>query len=186
VEKPSFLSRLLLGDADRPIALQLYGGVVAMARAPHLYRGLGVPDTPEGRFEMVVTHLALVIRRMNAAGNDGLRLARLVNEAFVEDMDDCMRELGVGDLTVPKKVKKAAAGLYERLDLVAGALPGGSAEGGLAGLETGLAAALPGIDAKGLVGHLLAVVAALDEATDADLARGQLPPLPEADAAGGA
>lgn len=172
---PGFLSRLLFGDSERPIAVELYGGVVAMARAPHLYRTLGVPDTPEGRFEMIVTHLALLIRRLNAAGDEGLRVARLVNEAFVEDMDDCMRELGVGDLAVPKKVKKAAAGLLERLDLVAGALPGGNADGGLAGLESGLATAIPGIDAKGLVGHLLAVVAALDAASDADLSRGRMP-----------
>ncbi|MGL4398183.1 MAG: ubiquinol-cytochrome C chaperone family protein, partial [Hyphomicrobium sp.] len=73
-----------------------------------------VPDTPEGRFEILVLALFLFLERLKVTRPDGSALARDVIEAFVIDMDDCMREMGVGDLTVPKKVKRAAAAFYER------------------------------------------------------------------------
>lgn len=92
---------------------EIYGAVVARARAPHFYAGLGVPDTPSGRYEMVTLHLFLVLERLRTAG-DTSALPRLIVEAFVIDMDDSLRELGTGDLSVPKKVNRAAAGLYER------------------------------------------------------------------------
>jgi len=75
---------------------------------------LGVPDTPSGRYEMVALHLSLVLERLRADADEASPLPRLLVEAFVSDMDDSLRELGTGDLAVPKKVKKAAAGLYER------------------------------------------------------------------------
>ncbi|MGQ0457920.1 MAG: ubiquinol-cytochrome C chaperone family protein [Hyphomicrobium sp.] len=91
---------------------------MAAARQPALYRDLGVADTTEGRFEMVALHLFLALealRRPHAATDAADEaVARLTIEAFVTDMDDCMREMGVGDLTVPKKVKRAAAGFYQR------------------------------------------------------------------------
>lgn len=97
-------------------AEQLYGRVVAAARQPRLYEEFSVPDTVEGRFEMVVLHLFLALDalRQSADERGGEEVTRLAIEAFVTDMDDSMREQGVGDLTVPKKVRRAAAGFYER------------------------------------------------------------------------
>lgn len=100
-------------------ALELYSRVVAAARQPIFYRDLGVRDTTEGRFEMVALHLFLALEGMKAAASPDTEarntaIAQSAIEAFVIDMDDCMREMGVGDLTVPKKVKRAAAGFYER------------------------------------------------------------------------
>ena len=92
----------------------VYGAVVAAARRPEFYRDLGVPDTPEGRFELIALHLFLVIERIKRYEPDGEKIAQRTLETFVTDMDDCMREMGVGDLTVPKRVKRAAAGFYER------------------------------------------------------------------------
>lgn len=108
------LSWLRSKRADRRKAKHLYGAVVTQARQPMFYSGLGVPDTPEGRYEMIVLHLFLVMERLRAEGQGAVRLSRMLVEAFVEDMDDSMREMGVGDLSVPKKVKRAAAGFYER------------------------------------------------------------------------
>ena len=99
---------------SRRTAGELYGRVVAEARRPAFYAELGVPDTPEGRFELIALHLFLVLERLRRDGGAGEALSRHVLEAFVTDMDDCMREMGVGDLTVPKRVKRAAAGFYER------------------------------------------------------------------------
>lgn len=92
----------------------VYGAVVAAARRPEFYRDLGVPDTPEGRFELIALHLFLVLERIKTLAPDGEKIAQRTLETFITDMDDCMREMGVGDLTVPKRVKRAAAGFYER------------------------------------------------------------------------
>lgn len=99
---------------NRRTALEIYGALVAAARAPHYYAHLRVPDTPEGRFEMVCLMMFLVLERLKAVPGDGEALTRQVIEAFVIDMDDCLREMGVGDLAVPKRVKRAAAAFFQR------------------------------------------------------------------------
>jgi len=93
---------------------ELYGSVVTAARHPAFYDVIGVPDTPEGRFELVALHLFLAIESLRREGASAEKLTQRMIEVFVNDMDDCMREMGVGDLTVPKKVKRAAAAFYER------------------------------------------------------------------------
>ena len=100
--------------ASQRKSADLYGAVVALARRPHLYAEHGVADTPEGRYEALVLSLFLVLERLKAEGEAGSSHAQALVEAFVTDMDDNMREMGVGDLTVPKKVKKAAGALYDR------------------------------------------------------------------------
>ena len=95
-------------------ARQLYECIVSQARQPDFYRRIGVLDTLEGRFEMIVLHLFLVLDRLSAFRPGSDELARTLSETFVTDMDDCMRELGVGDTSVPKKVKRAAIALGER------------------------------------------------------------------------
>lgn len=93
-------------------AEELYGSVVTAARQPEFYAAIGVSDTPEGRFELVALHLFLALESLEGSLPGDIR-QRLI-ETFVADMDDCMREMGVGDLAVPKKVKRAAAAFYER------------------------------------------------------------------------
>jgi cytochrome b pre-mRNA-processing protein 3 len=92
----------------------LYGEIVSAARAPEFYRDLGVPDTVEGRFEMIAFHLVLVVDRLGQHGSVGAAMARDLNETCITDLDDNMREIGIGDLSVPRKVKKAAAALFDR------------------------------------------------------------------------
>lgn len=99
------------------VAEQLYQAIVSQARRPDFYRDLGVSDSLEGRYEMVVAHLVLVLERLRTDGGAHSDLARTLVERFVTDMDDSMRELGVGDTKVPQKVKQAAAGLVERTSL---------------------------------------------------------------------
>lgn len=84
-------------------AEKLYGSVVAAARNPGFYRGMGVPDTPEGRFELVALHLFLMLEGLKGQNAADPELAQRTIEAFVTDMDDCMREMGVGDMVVGKR-----------------------------------------------------------------------------------
>ena len=72
-------------------AQELYGSVVTAARQPSFYKDMGVPDTPEGRFEMVSLHLFLALESLNRQRAAELDLTQRTIEAFVTDMDDCMR-----------------------------------------------------------------------------------------------
>ena len=90
--------------------------VVAQARAPALYAVLGVPDSVTGRFEMVVLHSVLVIERLRREGEAGSALGQRVFDNFVKDMDRSLRELGFGDLGVPKRMKKMGESFYGRAE----------------------------------------------------------------------
>jgi cytochrome b pre-mRNA-processing protein 3 len=108
------LTRLKMWRDRRRQARSLYESIVAQARTSSLYARLGVPDTPEGRFEMVVLHLVVVLDHLGRAGVAGQRLARTLTETFALDLDDNFREMSVGDLAVPKHVKRAVGALHER------------------------------------------------------------------------
>lgn len=94
---------------------ELYGAAVAAARDPALFSALGVPDTLEGRFEMVCLHVALLIRRLRRdPDRRGPALAQAVFDAMFADMDVNLREMGVGDLSVGKKVRQAWEAFHGR------------------------------------------------------------------------
>lgn len=88
--------------------------VVTNARRPAFYADYGVPDTLNGRYEMLASTTFTVLERLRAEGGGVEELSRQTLENLFTDVDDNMREFGVGDLTVPKKVRRAAAGFYER------------------------------------------------------------------------
>lgn len=113
---------------SRRKASELYGAVVTFARRPGLYETIGVADTPEGRYETLVLHLFLVMERLRVAGEAAAQQSQALLEAFVTDLDDNMREMGIGDLTVPKKVKKAAAAFYDRAEVYRAAMAGDDKE----------------------------------------------------------
>lgn len=86
---------------------ELYGTAVGAARAPVLFTTLGVPDTVEGRFDLVSLHVALLIRRLRTDPDGrGPALAQAVFDAMFSDMDVNLREMGVGDLAVGKRVRR--------------------------------------------------------------------------------
>jgi cytochrome b pre-mRNA-processing protein 3 len=118
------LAWLKKGSDRRQVARSLYGSSVTQARAPVLYADWGVPDSLQGRFEMIVLHLALVLRRLRVEGAAGQRLAQTLTETFVVDMDDSMRELTFSDLRVPKEIKRATAALFDRHAAYLAALAG--------------------------------------------------------------
>jgi cytochrome b pre-mRNA-processing protein 3 len=102
-----------------------YDALTRAARNPVFFESMNVPDTVMGRFEMLSAVLILYFRRTATAGDAVKAIAQAVVEAFFEDLDHSMRELGIGDNGVPKRMKKLAGMFYGRLDSYARALESG-------------------------------------------------------------
>ncbi len=100
----SFLGLPHRGRHERA-GFQLYGAAVAAARDPYLYAGIGVPDTLDGRFDLVGLHAFLLIGRLRREPEPGPALAQAVFDAMFADMDINLRELGVGDMSIGKRVR---------------------------------------------------------------------------------
>jgi cytochrome b pre-mRNA-processing protein 3 len=97
----------------------LYGAIVAQARRASFYTDYGVPDTLDGRFDLIVMHLILVLERIDRAGGgdgrgDGKALGQALFDAFCRDLDANLREMGVGDLAVPKRMRAFGEAFYGR------------------------------------------------------------------------
>ena len=100
--------------ATAGIASGLYGAIVAQARSPMLYSDYGVPDTVDGRFEMVVLHTVLFLERLQREGEAGKAIGQGIFDLYCTDMDRSLRELGISDLGVPKRMKKMTEAFYGR------------------------------------------------------------------------
>jgi cytochrome b pre-mRNA-processing protein 3 len=113
----------LFAHARRETTIEvLYGAIVAQARAPAFYLRYGVPDTVNGRFEMIVLHLALFLDRLAHEPLPIRSLGQETFDLFCQDMDDQLRESGVGDLAVPKKMRRVAEAFYGRQEAYRAAL----------------------------------------------------------------
>lgn len=104
----------LASRSNRNITTAIYSAIVAAARQPGFYADLGVPDTPLGRYEMLCVHLFLFLHRFKGAGGAEGALAQDVTDAFITDVDDSLRQLGIGDMGIPRRVKKLARMFYGR------------------------------------------------------------------------
>jgi cytochrome b pre-mRNA-processing protein 3 len=92
----------------------LYGAIVAQARDPAFYRDYRVPDTVNGRLDLLMLHLALAFARLAQGGDEMRALGQELFDRFCRDMDDHMREDGISDLKVPKEMRKVAAAFFGR------------------------------------------------------------------------
>ena len=97
-------------------ASELYKVSVEKARDPVFYRDLGVPDTVNGRFDMVVIHLMLVFRQLRKVETTTHEIGEALLKLLFSDMDQSLREMGVGDMSVGKHVKKMAKAFYGRAE----------------------------------------------------------------------
>ncbi len=141
----------------------LYGAIVERARHPVFFADWGVPDTVFGRFEMVALHVFLVLRRLKAGSAREEALAQRLFDVFFADVDRSLRELGVGDLSVPKKVKGLAKGFYGRIVAYDKAMDAGDRAALAAALDrnVGDPAAERPLDAARLAAYAVAQDAAL-------------------------
>ena len=160
----------------RRVARSLYGSSVTAARARVFYAQWGVPDTLQGRFEMIALHVALALRRLGAEGEPGRRLGVALTEAFVVDMDDGMRELTFGDLAVPREVKRAAAALFDRHEAYLAALAATSDMSLAEALEAQVGYLAPGghLDGRHLADYVKRCAGALDAQPAAQILTGRM------------
>ena len=106
-------------SAENRTIASLYGMIVAQARSAAFYADYGVPDTVQGRFDLIVLHLVLLLRRLArndgpARGLAGRNLGQRLFDTFCRDLDGNLREMGIGDLAVPKHMRRFAEAFYGR------------------------------------------------------------------------
>ena len=169
------------------IGHEIYERIVAQARQPEFFRDMRVPDTMEGRLEMIMLHLVLVLERLSPEGAAGQRLGQRLMEHLMADYDDALRQIGIGDMGVPRRVQKAAAAFTERARDYRSALRDAGGDGLEAALqshvyEAGSAAPAGGAPsvagaagashARGLATYVRHAAAHLSTLSDADLFEG--------------
>lgn len=97
-------------------AHEIYGSIVAMTRTPGLYSGIGVEDTLEKRFELLILHMFVVLCWLNGLQGNHEKLKQALVDCFFEDIETITRQAGVGDLAVPKKMRRLAAQYTARME----------------------------------------------------------------------
>ncbi len=105
---------LFKGNKRKDAAERLYQAVVDQSRQPVFYELYGVPDTVDGRFDLICLHTYLAMERLFEEGGKGRRLAQALFDRMFRTMDHTLREMGVGDLSVPKHIKRMMKGFNGR------------------------------------------------------------------------
>jgi cytochrome b pre-mRNA-processing protein 3 len=110
-----FLKDLFKPSPARLAGRALLQAATRQARQPAFYADLGAPDTLEGRFELFSLHVALLLRRLKGRGRDAGLIAQALFDAYIQSLDDALREMGVGDLSVGRKMRKLGEAFYGRI-----------------------------------------------------------------------
>jgi cytochrome b pre-mRNA-processing protein 3 len=161
----------------------LYRAAVAASREPFFYQSLAVPDTLDGRFDLIALHVFLLIHRLQGSPEPGPALAQAVFDAMFSDMDTNLREIGVSDLSVGKRVRAMWEAFHGRSKVYAAALQAGDQ----AALEAALArnvwrGSAPEGSASAMTRLVLAQAAHLVDQPLTVLASGEARFLPAAEA----
>lgn len=114
-------------DPAPEATLRLYGTLVAKARDPVFYARLAVPDTVNGRFDMVVIHAMLVLRRLRGESHEADLTGQALLELLFSDMDRSLREMGVGDMGIKHHIKRMAKAMFGRAQAYEAGLDGDAA-----------------------------------------------------------
>ncbi len=179
------LMGLLRRGRHERAGFSLYGAAVAAAREGYFYATLGVPDTLDGRFDMVGLHAALLIRRLRECPDPGPAIAQAVFDAMFGDMDRNLREMGVSDLAVGKRVRAMWEAFHGRAQAYDAAIdandPGALADAIGRNVWRGEPTAAGATEALARIA--LAQLSHLGDQPVADLAAGEARFLPAAEAA---
>ena len=170
---------LFRSDPRRAVIDVLHGRIVAAARRRELYSELGVPDTLEGRFETLALHAVIVLHALRGKAAPADEVGQELVDAVFRDLEASLREMGVGDVAVPKRMKRLAEAFYGRARAYDEALSGGDEVALAAALERNVYAG--GGPGGALARYVLAARSALEEAALGALLRdGPSFPAPEA------
>lgn len=168
------LKRLFRPDPWEEAAHRLYAATLAQSRLPVFYESFAVTDSLDGRFDLLILHVYLLLRRLRGLGEAGKGLSQAVFDLMFVDMDRSLRELGIADTGIGKRIKKMAQAFYGRVKaydeafsdasrlteaLVRNLYRGREPEGGAASL---------------MAGHALAQAGALAAQSDEALIRGEV------------
>jgi len=93
----------------------LYAACVDQSRSPRLYADMAVPDSVEGRFEVYTLHVVLILDRLVNQGPEAARTSQGLFDAYVQALDDALREMGIGDLSVGKKMRRLGEAFFGRV-----------------------------------------------------------------------
>jgi len=122
------LAKIFGRKSDEQVVESAYTAIVAAARRPTLYEDFGVADTLDGRFDMVTLHAFVLMERLKAGGEAAQAFSQDLADRLFLEMDHSFREMGVGDLSVAKRVRKLAEIFYGRVSAYNAALQDGPAE----------------------------------------------------------
>lgn len=109
------LNRLFRPRPVQLVGRALYASVVEQSRSPALYAGLGAPDTVEGRFEIYTLHVVLLLDRLTGQGAAAQETSQALFDTYVKSLDNALREMGVGDLSVGKKMRRLGEAFFGRV-----------------------------------------------------------------------
>ncbi len=160
---------------SRSAGRDLYAAALRQSRAAELYEVLGAPDTTEGRFELLTLHVILLIEALRTFGAAARPSAQVIFDAYISDLDGALREMGVGDLTVGKRMRALGRAFYGRAGAyreALGALPDQESLADL--IARTVLAGVPGADPAALAVY----VARCHEALTAQGAEALLETLP--------
>jgi cytochrome b pre-mRNA-processing protein 3 len=114
VRRLVILERLFRRNPARIAGESLYEAATKQARQPAFYADLEAPDTVEGRFELYTLHVVLLLHRLKGLDVETAAIAQALFDAYLQALDDALREMGVGDLSVAKKMRKLGEAFYGR------------------------------------------------------------------------
>ncbi len=176
------LKKFFTPPADEAAAHNLYTALVTMSRRPALYTDGGVADTVDGRFDLIVLHLYLAIERLRRepADTPARRVETPLLEVFFADMDQALREMGVGDLSVGRRVHDMAGAFFGRIQAYEAALAAYDGGGGPGPLSDAIRRNLYRGEERAEAGrwmapYILALRTALAAVPVKDLLAGRLP-----------
>lgn len=157
------LSLFRKNTAGAPV-YAVYNAIVAQSRRQQFYAEWGVPDTVTGRFDMISLHMALLFRRLRTEDQATKNFSQAVFDLFFQDMDRSLREMGVGDLSISKRIQKMGNLFFGLLANINGAMDSGDVKALEAVLERNIYADIADPSAEKLAAYMM---------SEADLLAGQ-------------
>ncbi|WP_404426784.1 ubiquinol-cytochrome C chaperone family protein [Thalassospira australica] len=168
-------------DHKQSAAFALYAKMVGQAREPAFYARLGVADTMEGRFDLILVHAFILFRRLKK-DNDSRDLAQKIFDVMFSDLDQNMREMGIGDVGILKRIRKMSESYHGRIVAYEEGVQSGAIELAAA-LNRNLYADTEVSDAQlmAMVGYINDALASLDRQQTHELHSGvvDFPEVPE-------